>query len=54
MDKILAERRSNVSCDMILFRRELFYLVAGCTLLMEMHWLREKVLFKKSSEKASH
>ena len=51
MGKILSALRLNAAYDTILFRREMFYLVVGCALLLTIDWLMDRVFLKESSGK---
>jgi hypothetical protein len=51
MGKILTALRLNAAYDTILFRREMFYLVVGCALLLAIDWLKDRVFLNESPKK---
>ena len=52
MGKIFTALRLNAAYDTIHFRREMFYLVVGCALLLAINWLSDRVFLNESAEKA--
>jgi hypothetical protein len=51
MGKILTALRPNAAYGQSFFRRELFYLVVGCALLLAVNWLKDRVFLYASPEK---